>query len=261
MSLEQLLSKPFSKEGSIIVVSRQRLNISSPGHAYDSMEIKPSWGFPLFFTQLIKQIYFVEHVKNGEIVVDLGCGKTETLEWFWRSGRRCSYVGIDYDIRKLRTREPLVERAKNIVNAMLVLDDFSAGVGLQSACADVVIFSEVIEHFPQNHALGVLSEIYRVLKPNGRLFITTTRGHSKPLAGHLYEYTFNSFSGLINACGFSIEKVYGIFTSDWNCLTASEKEVFSRLEEFYSKKLMRTILALHHPEESRSWFIVARREK
>lgn len=256
---EDLIAKDFCIEDEIVVVSKKRLGISSPGHAFDSFSTVAGWGFPLYYTQLMKQQYFINRTKNGYVVLDLGCGKAELFERLWKNGSRCTYVGIDYSRASLDKRKHLIKKASNIVSGILIQDDFSKEICLKSESVDIVIFSEVIEHFEKEDGVKVIREIKRVLKPGGELVITTSIGKNKPLAGHKHEYTYNEFVELVEVAGFDIEKTYGLFSDKEDTFTPAEREVFDSLKEFYGAKMARTILALRHPELSRSWLLLAKK--
>ena len=251
-----LLTKPYTLDGQIMVVSDKRLRVSQEGQSFDSFSCAPGWG-SLYFTQLTKQFYFVNHTKNGEVLLDLGCGSAELMERLWRNGKRCSYIGIDYSKKSLKRREEIIAKASNIVKAILVQDDVAAGICLASNSVDKVVFSEVVEHFNKEDGAKVLMEILRVLKPGGTLYLTTSKGVEKPLSGHLHEYEFEEIWETVAQVNFVIEKTYGLYCPDESCFSEAELAVFQEMKEFYTPRLMRTVLSLKHPKESRSWLIVA----
>lgn len=92
---------------------------------------------------------------------------------------------------------------------------------------DVVVASELIEHIMDVDKL--LKEVHRVLKPNGRLVISTPNlaslgrrvlllaGRNPYVenflypneAGHVKHYTFKDFKYLLEKNGFKVSKMYG----------------------------------------------------
>ena len=86
---------------------------------------------------------------------------------------------------------------------------------------DVITFLEVIEHLPKEDETGALNEIYRVLKKNGTLVLSTPSSHPTPilldpayfLIGHRH-YSEKQLKNLLSKSGFEIIKIYktgGIF--------------------------------------------------
>lgn len=81
---------------------------------------------------------------------------------------------------------------------------------ISSGCMDFVIMFQVIEHIKDD--FGMIAEIKRVLKPGGRLIITTP---NKPMSltrnpWHLREYTVDEFKGLIG-CYFDDIEPLGVY--------------------------------------------------
>ena len=78
---------------------------------------------------------------------------------------------------------------------------------------DIVVLTQVLEHVPDPQA--TLSEIYRVLKPNGKLLISVPLNgplHGEPW--HFFQFTHYGLNQLALNTGFhitEIEKVGGEF--------------------------------------------------
>lgn len=80
---------------------------------------------------------------------------------------------------------------------------------------DCIYFNDVLEHLPKNTELKALSEIYRVLKPNGMLVLTTPNDRfiytyldpAKYVLGHRH-YKVKNLSKILNISGFKVEVVF-----------------------------------------------------
>lgn len=102
-------------------------------------------------------------------LLDVGCSVGLQLRWAYERGFGRLY-GIDIDPK-------VVEMAKK------QLGDLHDKVTLFHGCADylpldndsvdTVIFFEVLEHIPEDLRPTVIGEIHRVLRPGGRLIMTT----------------------------------------------------------------------------------------
>jgi len=117
---------------------------------------------------------------------------------------------------------------------------------------DLVLFTDVIEHIPENTELRALSEIYRVLKLGGRLILTTPNDRpiytyldpAKYIVGHRH-YKTKEIIDMIENVGFRVEKVFtmggfwemiGVL---WYCfITYPIKKIFNINLSYVPKSLM-----------------------
>lgn len=99
------------------------------------------------------------------LVLDLGCGGGGDLDARWRAaGARV--VACDIHPRYLAAVS-----AK--AGAPIGVGGTAWRLPLRDAAFDAVVFTEVIEHVPADRQAAALAEIARVLKPAGRLFLST----------------------------------------------------------------------------------------
>jgi SAM-dependent methyltransferase len=104
--------------------------------------------------------------QTGQVVLDLGCGAGfDTLLASRRVGPDGKVIGVDM------TPEMIVKALKNgrivgLMNVEFMLGDIE-NLPLSDASIDVVISNGVFNLCPDKPA--VLSEVFRVLKPGGRL--------------------------------------------------------------------------------------------
>ncbi len=168
--------------------------------------------------------------EGPQVIVDVGCGDGSATRLMRRLGH--TVVGIDWSIMALRhaQREDL----------LLVRGAIDApGLPLGTGGVDVVILSEVIEHLVDTDS--AIDEIHRVLRPGGRLLLSTpnlaawyNRGllavgvqpvfsevslrgvYGRPgsqVAGHLRMFTRRALTEFLTARGFACERVDG---APWN---------------------------------------------
>jgi SAM-dependent methyltransferase len=170
-------------------------------------------GSPPFELALRKR-FLLEHVAAGERVLDVGCGEGWFASELVRAG--VSVVGIDVaqePLRRARARDPALD---------LRLVDADGPWPLEDAGFDAVWAGETIEHVADT--AGWLSEVRRVLRPGGRLLLSTPahgrlrmlwlacsrrafEAHFDPLADHLRFYTASSLTRLLGEFGFQAVSV------------------------------------------------------
>jgi ubiquinone/menaquinone biosynthesis C-methylase UbiE len=109
----------------------------------------------------------------GGRVLDVACGSGFGLEMLASFGARP--VGVDYAASALR------EIKQRLPTARLVCAD-AARLPLGSASIDLVVSFETIEHVPD--ACALVRELRRVLKPGGRLVLSTPNRAFGPIERH-----------------------------------------------------------------------------
>lgn len=80
---------------------------------------------------------------------------------------------------------------------------------------NLVYFTDVIEHLPENSEINALNEIYRVLKPNGYLILTTPNDRiiytyldpAKYIVNHRH-YKIKDILKIVKNTNFKIEKIF-----------------------------------------------------
>src|SRR5262249_3912831 len=111
-------------------------------------------------------------------------------------------VGVDYDGEALRSVRGIEPRAR-LVNA----DALRLPLG--NASFDVVVSFETIEHVPD--AARLVAEIRRVLKPGGRLVLSTPTGafgppgHHPGNPFHIREFTADELRDLLQTSFTTVE--------------------------------------------------------
>lgn len=155
----------------------------------------------------------VEHalLKPGEKVLDVGCGTGGvTIPAKQRVGKTGEAAGID-------PAPEMIAVAKRKAGRMKLEIDFRLGVieslPYADASFDVVTSSLMMHHLPQHLQVKGLAEIYRVLKPGGRLLIAdmTRPGvsfHDKLFSiltlhsGHSTRFGIQDLPELLKAAGY-----------------------------------------------------------
>lgn len=157
----------------------------------------------------LRKRFLLEHVSAGERVLDIGCGEGWFASELMRAG--AAVVGLDVAEEPLRRgceRDPVLD---------LRLLDPKGPWPFGIADFDAVWAGETIEHIVDT--AGWLSEARRVLRPGGRLLLSTPahgrlrvlrlafsqrafETHFDPRTDHLRFYTRLGLSRLLEEFGF-----------------------------------------------------------
>lgn len=147
-----------------------------------------------------QQRFFVKNL-NGNRVLDAGCGPGRDVLYF--AGQGLSVVGIDLS-------EELLEIARDLVpNASFLKMDIRC-LELPDQCCDGIWACASLLHVPKNQALQTLREFWRVLEPDGLLFLSIKEGEGESWKEHEEGRVFYSYYGekefkkLVEESGFSI---------------------------------------------------------
>ena len=123
-------------------------------------------------------------------------------------------LGFTEDIR-----EHLQKNRSNI--AHVIVDDMTQS-NFPSDSFDIIIAIEVIEHVPNDSAF--ISEIYRVLKPDGFVYLTTPNGdyiRNEPPnynPDHVRHYQREQLADLLNEHFRSVTVTYGVRTGKYRVI-------------------------------------------
>lgn len=153
--------------------------------------------------------WIAAHHRSG-VVLEAGCGEGYGADLLRRAG--CSVIAVDYDaavVDHVARRYPAV----TAVRANLV--DLPSGDGT----ADLVVSLQVIEHLWDLPAF--LAEAHRVLRPGGRIVVSTPnrltfspgldRGDKPTNPFHMEEFDAAQVAGMLTAAAFADVEVRGLF--------------------------------------------------
>lgn len=156
------------------------MDINQPVDYYDQLYFNSSSLVGEFHRRRLLPI--LSAVPFGSTVLDLGCSSGLTSNLL--AVKKCLVMGVD-------NRPECVEYAKKCSqNDFLIADARSLDLG---KTFDVVVCSDVIEHFVKDERFRVLTVINRHLKPGGLLVVTVPGALS-----HLIEPLWKLWRGFKN---------------------------------------------------------------
>lgn len=179
------------------------------------------------FKRRVRLMFQLLEIQPTDRVLDAGCGRGFFLKYVTELAP-CRLTGIDLEFDHLAIALQQT-RAKGAAVACSYIDPMP----FADATFDKIIFSEVLEHLPDDW--GGLKEIQRVLKPGGSVFLTVPNHNypfwwdpiNKTLEGvfhaHIQNGTFagiwanhqrlyypNEIKALVTRAGFEIRAFYPI---------------------------------------------------
>jgi len=153
------------------------------------------------------------HLRPSDHAVDLGCGDGRRAALLLPFVRRVS--GVDHQERPLRFARLLVDDDR----LGLVRQDIVDALPFRSGSVDLVTAFELVEHVPLDAARGILREAGRILRPGGRLIVTTPNRRSlhnrvwghRLNPKHCHEVSLPELRALVEQAGFAVLELTGVY--------------------------------------------------
>ncbi|MGW1739025.1 class I SAM-dependent methyltransferase [Nocardia sp. NPDC001965] len=121
--------------------------------------------------RLLTELARVSGASPGDDAVDIGCGPGKLVRALGsRVGSRGSVVGIDPSAVAVDYNHRRDDRPNHRYIQAPAQD-----LPLPDASVDVVTCTFVMHHIPEEHRAAAISEMWRVLRPGGRVLLADTR--------------------------------------------------------------------------------------
>ncbi|MBZ0295480.1 MAG: class I SAM-dependent methyltransferase [Anaerolineae bacterium] len=148
-------------------------------------------------------IQFQPYLPANALVLDLGCGPGEDVLKIGKAGHRV--VGMDLSWGML-------SQARSYVGGSVAQADMRV-LPVASGRLDAVWLNASLLHLPRQDAPQALGEIYRVLQPEGLLYLSVKQGQGEGYQYHLGKryYTFyesDELHSLVTSQGFQLVETW-----------------------------------------------------
>lgn len=121
----------------------------------------------------------VEEMFENKDVLDIGCGAGGKSLYYLSKGAK-TVTGIDV-VEKYKEESESLAKELNLEGFKFVCGDASA-TEFENNSFDTIIMNDAMEHV--NNPAGVLTEIHRILKPGGKLYVNFPP-YNHPFGAHL----------------------------------------------------------------------------
>ncbi len=187
--------------------------------------------------------FIADYVKNGDKVLDFGCGNGRLLELF--SDKNIDYFGVDVSEKLIETAKekylhPVKSSQSEVAEGEFNRASFSKINPLRTTLPFVdnyfnTVYSiAVFHHFPsKKYREDVARELYRVTKKDGHIIITVWNLYQK-------RYIKNILRNWKN-------KIFGKSNLDWNdcyiSFTDNEGKKFQRFHHAFTKRELKKLFS------------------
>jgi ubiquinone/menaquinone biosynthesis C-methylase UbiE len=148
--------------------------------AYGNVYNSHSLPFYLYNFSALKMIDRLIPVKSDKVVLELGCNNGHVSRLFQRNGFKFKeYWGVDFDFSFIVDGLDAFKEEDNLFVSNFCSGNFNKLLNFKDSSFDLVYFQEAFDHCKDKffYAEQCVSEIQRVLKPGGYLYITLVFEH------------------------------------------------------------------------------------
>jgi ubiquinone/menaquinone biosynthesis C-methylase UbiE len=169
----------------------------------DQINSKVYWDY-IYTTPARKQEYWsmtnrfpraASYVKDGDTVMDLGCGVGVFLRLVKKEKKGCELWGVDISKEVIKNNlvdDPDIRYQQGEIGNLSHLPE---------EYFDVVFSGETLEHLDKPEDL--FNDAFRILKPGGTLIITTPQEDHIESPEHVWYFTKDDINTLFTTSGFT----------------------------------------------------------
>jgi ubiquinone/menaquinone biosynthesis C-methylase UbiE len=153
--------------------ARPGFDMGNPRAAYDGWHAQVSAADALDtpWHRSVQRALDRERDLHGRRVLEIACGRGELAAWCATRSRPSLFIAADFSMRAVCLARARVMDDAPIDGRLQFIQADAQAIALPSSSVDTVICCETIEHVRDPRS--AVRELARVLRPGGRLFLTT----------------------------------------------------------------------------------------
>ena len=199
-------------------------------------------------------------LKKTDNVVEVGCGQDKPLSKVLNGqiNHINSYLGVD--LNKLK---PSNNKRFRFIDEFNFVERYRELLEYQPEGFDALVTFECIEHMKAEHGHTMLQGCYEILKPGGRMFISTPCYDCRRMAkNHIHEWTIDELREGIERVGFTIDRRFGTFMDikhidkelpfGGEAVLDAIRVLRPQLAEYYDNDAISCIFAPLYPDHARN---------
>lgn len=110
--------------------------------------------------------FFNHFSHHSKIVLDIGCNTGRGGATLKQLNKNLQLIGLDCN-------QTLIDNISNEIYEQKICSSSTTNISLESSSVNIVVAGEFIEHLYPDDVLQTLREFHRLIKPGGRLLLTT----------------------------------------------------------------------------------------
>lgn len=200
------------------IVKRNYEEIAEHYNETRKKHLLPLWA------ELVK---IAEEVKNGEKILDVGCGNGRLLEAF--KGKQINYLGVDSNKKLINFAESKYPNQKFVLGEILELNK------IKDINYDCIFCIAALHHLPgKNLQITALKQLKNKIKSNGKIIITVWNlWNQKKFRKSIWKFT------LLNIIGKN-KMDFGDILFDWK--NSRGERVSQRYYHAFTKRELKKII-------------------
>lgn len=153
----------------------------------------------------------------GERVLEIGCGTGRGLVELARQAEDAQVVGVDVSAGMLREAQRRIMRIGSNSGIGIVRAD-GLNLPFPTANIDIAFLSFALELFEEDQREALMGEIWRVLRPGGRLGVVALAVGNNGLMERAYQWAHRRFPQVIDCRPIPLERE--VEQAGWRITTA-----------------------------------------